>query len=252
MKKYFIIMACLLVILTACGKKDDQQAEQTDGDMAALINAKIEMPEKVEVGEKVPIAVRVTRNDQPVDDADEVKFEIWMDGDKDTSKTVAAKHTKNGLYQMNQTFEHNGTYYIQSHVTARSMHSMPKQAIQIGETEVTHDHHSTQENHDAEAEQHHHGDITIHLIKPEHFQANVKYNLSVHIEKSETPINNAYVKYEILKDGETVPNWVITQSGKQGEYIGEVTFPSKGKYMIKIHVENNEGLHEHQEEAVTV
>ncbi|PLS18224.1 hypothetical protein CVD28_08020 [Bacillus sp. M6-12] len=38
-------------------------------------------------------------------------------------------HKKEGIYTAKNTFTTGGIYYVQSHVTARSLHSMPKKKI---------------------------------------------------------------------------------------------------------------------------
>ncbi|WP_156509930.1 hypothetical protein [Rossellomorea aquimaris] len=39
----------------------------------------------------------------------------------------------NGIYTIKKTFKEEGIYYVQTHVTARDMHVMPKKQFVVGE-----------------------------------------------------------------------------------------------------------------------
>lgn len=116
------------MVLSACGKSNDSTS---DTDMIKPIDAALEVPEKADVNETVKISVTVTQDAEAVDNAEEVQFEVWKDGAKSTSKMIASDHGKDGVYTAKKNFKENGIYYVQSHVTARSMHTIPKTKITI-------------------------------------------------------------------------------------------------------------------------
>ena len=88
--------------------------------------------EKAEVNEEIVFEAKVTYGEEEVEDADEVKFEIWRANAEEHEKIVV-EHSENGIYRLTRAFEEQGTYYVISHVTARSMHNMPKKEFIVGE-----------------------------------------------------------------------------------------------------------------------
>lgn len=67
-----------------------------------------------------------------MEDADEVTFEIWKANEKEKAFLIDAPHDKNGIYKAGTSFITDGVYFIQTHVTARDMHVMPKQQFTVG------------------------------------------------------------------------------------------------------------------------
>ncbi|MGM9922942.1 MAG: FixH family protein [Bacillus sp. (in: firmicutes)] len=128
MKKMGVLLVFCVLLLMACGKE-----EQTD-DQAEVAFLEVDLsisPEKAKVNEPVTFKAKVTYGGKPVEDADEVKFEIWRSQSEDHEK-IEIKHAKEGIYALEKTFKEEGTYYIYAHVTAEAMHSMPKKEFTIG------------------------------------------------------------------------------------------------------------------------
>ena len=48
------------------------------------------------------------------------------------SEMIKATHEKDGVYSIRKTFKEAGIYYVQTHVTARDMHVMPKKQFLVG------------------------------------------------------------------------------------------------------------------------
>lgn len=127
MKKVLFILM-IIIVLSACGKSDDS-TNNADDEMIKPIDAALDVPEKSDVNKPVEFSVAVTQEEKAVDDADEVEFEVWKDGAKSDSEMIEGTQDENGVYTAKKTFKENGIYYIQSHVTARGMHTMPKTKI---------------------------------------------------------------------------------------------------------------------------
>lgn len=119
----------LFILLTAC---NDNQAH-SEKEAREPLKVEILAPNELSVGEAAQLQIKVTQGDKNVNDAEEVEFEIWKDGESDRSVMVPAKNIGDGIYEVNQSFDMEGTYYIQTHVTARSMHSMPKKQVVVGD-----------------------------------------------------------------------------------------------------------------------
>ncbi|MBU8698521.1 FixH family protein [Bacillus pumilus] len=138
-------MIVLLLLLSACG---NSAANSGKGEVPELLEVKLTGPEQVEKNESVIVKAAVTYGDTPVDDADDVQFEVWKDGDKDNSKMIQPKKKNKGVYELHTAFKKDGLYIIQVHVTAKQQHNMPKTNIHVGDVK--------KENSSTEEETSHH------------------------------------------------------------------------------------------------
>lgn len=132
MKKFKILslLFLALLIVSACGNKEDQ--DQADTELPEFVEVKLTVtPEHGQANEPIVFEAKVTQGEENVEDADEVKFEIWRAKDENHEK-VTVKHAEDGIYRLEKSFSQEGTYYIISHVTARDMHNMPKKEFVIG------------------------------------------------------------------------------------------------------------------------
>ncbi|WP_052712216.1 FixH family protein [Domibacillus indicus] len=133
MKKQIIwLVAGLVFMLAACTSEKEQAANKPTEPIEALLN----VPERAGLGEEITLSTKVTQNGEPVNDADEVKYEIWKDGSKENSEMVEASLKENGVYTASKIFEEEAAYHVQVHVTARNLHTMPKSVIAIGNAAV--------------------------------------------------------------------------------------------------------------------
>ena len=104
-----------------------------DNDEVPLpISVDLTVTEEVEVNGTIEMAAVVTQGDEKVEDADEVVFEVWEEGKKDESVKIESTNEKEGLYTAETSFDHDGLFHIQVHVTARGMHTMPKKEVTVG------------------------------------------------------------------------------------------------------------------------
>ncbi|MCK1991105.1 hypothetical protein GW626_12240 [Peribacillus muralis] len=121
--KKIMLFCTMFIMLAGCGKEEE---------IPRMLNVDLAVdPIQGEVKEPVKFRAKVTYGDEKVNDADDVSFEIWLANSDDHDK-VAAKHKGNGIYEIEKTFDEEGTYYVYAHVTARDMHSMPKEEFVIG------------------------------------------------------------------------------------------------------------------------
>src|SRR5699024_9251930 len=130
MKKYglLIFTFSLLFVLTACGNNNDENNEEM-----AMVEVDYQLPETAEVGEEVELIAVVTFEDEPVEDAKELDFEVWEKGDRDNGDMLEAEYVGDGKYVATYTFDRDGIFESYAHTTARDMHVMPKKEITIGE-----------------------------------------------------------------------------------------------------------------------
>lgn len=245
------MMVLVLVVLAACSGKNTDSTN-SDGEKLHVLQAELSVPESADVNEPVQLQGTVSYGDEAVKDA-EVEFEIWQDGDKDnTSEKVEATNHKDGTYSIETTFDKDGMFTVQIHVTAKDQHTMPQQNIKIGTGA------SAAQPHDKDSEQehdHHTEGFAMHFMEPEQVTAGDEVDLITHIELDDNPLENAIVTYEIWQDNadDNDRDWVNTEATNiAGEFSGKYTFKKAALYHIKIHVKGDNELHEHEVRNVKV
>jgi uncharacterized lipoprotein NlpE involved in copper resistance len=236
MKKYFLIlMISFALVLIGCSN------EKNDDEVREMIEVDLQVPEKAEPNQEIEIYAKVTQGKEIVDDAYEVKFEIWKSGD-DNHEMIDSKHTKDGIYPITYQFKEEGLYYVVSHVTARGMHNMPKKEIIVGQPEQVHE---DSDNHS------HHEKLTFEFETDGNLKANEAITLKTTIMDHHEPIVNAKVTFEVWKNDEEKHEYIDTKENDNGMYTATFTPSSAGTYSINIHIVKGE-LHDHHKETITI
>ena len=136
MKKWFYSLVAVPILLVGCG--DDPKVETLDtAEVPAIVDVHIQTAEQLNAGETIQLAARVTQDDEAVNDAKEVKFEVWESGLRDEGEMLDGELTEDGIYVADYTFDHDGVYYMFAHTTARGMHVMPKQELIVGNPDMS-------------------------------------------------------------------------------------------------------------------
>ncbi|MFK2825424.1 FixH family protein [Bacillus sp. B190/17] len=262
MRKTFwmVILVLAIAALSACNsgtEKAEKKVENTK--VPQMLEAKLDVPETAAVNEKITMKASVTQGDEKVADANEVEFEVWEDGKKTESQMIQTKNNKDGTYEAETAFDHDGVFTVQVHVTARGLHTMPTKSVTVGkgaavQEETHHDH----EGHTDHEHGHGHGHgitegFSMHFTEPKSITAGADTTLTVRLQMKETPLEKAQVRYEIWNaDNSGKHEWVAAKEASPGEYSAAHPFSQAGTFQVKVHVENKEGLHEHEEYEVTV
>ncbi|WP_214703616.1 MULTISPECIES: FixH family protein [unclassified Exiguobacterium] len=232
-----------LFILGACGTEKEAESAAVPQSMEP-VEAELTVAATAEKGETVPLSVHVTQEGQPVDDADEIKFEVWKNDAKEESDMIKATLTKDGVYEAEATFAEEAVYTVQVHVTARSMHTMPTTNVTVGHPETA-----------AEAEEdsdhHHHAGADI-TLDPKEATAGEEQPFMVHVMIEEEMLAGADVQLEIFQDGADKHEWVKLEEADAGMYKGAHTFTESGAYNVQVHVTKGHDIHEHVMETVDV
>lgn len=262
MKKKLSAIALLvgLLVLAACGKAEE--ADQGASTEVLPLDVELTVTEQAEIGETVTMEAVVTYGDEKVEDADKVVFEVWEEGKKEDSTMIDAVNEKNGSYTAETTFDHDGLFHIQSHVDAKQLHSMPVKKVTIGHgasAEETHeeghgDDHDGGHEEGHGAHEHGHTDgFALHFVNPENSTTTAGTELMTHLQIDGKPLEQADVRYEISSEVLGDKHlWVDASETVAGEYTASHTFEKAGSYVVKIHVKNDDGLHEHEEYTVEV
>jgi len=245
-----VVIGMIALFLAACGNTGGN--EPSDEIPEELV-VNLEVQETADVNEAVPFKATVTQGDEKIKDADEVEFEVWKEDKKEDSEMIEAENNKDGTYEAKKSFEHDGEYIVQVHVTARGLHTMPKKSVTVGEgKQEEHDDHEGHEG-DEHGDHAHSEGFSMHVMKPDSITAGKEATFTVHLENKEKPLEKAQVRYEIWNDDISDKHeWVDAKEVKPGEYTGTHSFENTGVYKIQVHVENDEGLHEHEEHEVGV
>ncbi|WP_214798030.1 MULTISPECIES: FixH family protein [unclassified Exiguobacterium] len=232
-----------LFILGACGTEKEAESAAVPQSMEP-VEAELTVAATAEKGETVPLSVHVTQEGQPVDDADEIKFEVWKNDAKEESDMIKATLTKDGVYEAETTFAEEAVYTVQVHVTARSMHTMPTTKVTVG-------HPKTAAEAEEDSDHHHHAGADI-TLDPKEATAGEEQPFMVHVMIEEEMLAGADVQLEIFQDGADKHEWVKLDEADAGMYKGAHTFTESGAYNVQVHVTKGHDIHEHVMETVDV
>ncbi|KHF40677.1 FixH family protein [Halalkalibacter okhensis] len=234
-------LVVLLSMLSACGQAEEEQGS-VEVDELTAIEVELEFPEFAEVGEVVTFNSSVTQGDDLVEDANEVIYEIWLEGQKEDSKMIEADVQNGHIYSLDHTFEEMGLYHVQTHVTARGMHRMPTGQIQIGDDNGDTEDHSHEQEHE-DHHDHHHYDVDI--------ETEVKDDtLVVHIVVEGQKYEQGNVTLEMWQEDEDVRKWLDLSEIGDGVYELDDLEGLSGQYSVIVHIQDDE-LHEHVHAELT-
>lgn len=136
MKKGIAAFSITAMMLTGCGAEEESHTNHEETTFQEIV-VQIQTAEQLPVGEEVVLSAKVSQGEEAVDDADKVEFEVWESGLRDEGKMIEGKLTKDGVYEANHTFDHDGVYYMYAHTTARGLHTMPKQKLTVGSPDLS-------------------------------------------------------------------------------------------------------------------
>ena len=250
MKRFgmFMMGTAMVAALAGCGQDEEVPTEVS---LPEPIEVDLTVPEQGAVNESIMLTTHVTQDGENVEDASEVEYEIWEEGKKEDSVLIETTNDKEGIYSAETTFETDGTYHVQVHVTARDMHVMPEKQIQIGDRDAHHadGHESAQ---DGQHTEHGHAaeGLSMHFMQPEEADTTGETELMTHVQLDGEALEDTQVRYEVI-DADKQTKWVDADESKPGEYTGNYQFPASGSYQVIIHVEN-EHIHDHEEHTVEV
>ena len=137
MKKWIFSTVAISCLLFGCGDDNAEVDTLDNGEMPAEVLVEIQTAEQLAVGATVQLSAKVTQNEDAVNDADEVKFEVWESGLRDNGQMLEGKLIEDGVYTVDYTFDHDGVYYMYAHTTARGLHVMPKQKLVVGNPDMS-------------------------------------------------------------------------------------------------------------------
>nr|MBO2469302.1 hypothetical protein [Bacillota bacterium] len=127
-----LLTVILGTFLTACNKVENDSPLVSAEPIA--VKFAIE-PNRLLAGNVATFRVTVTQGSEPVSDANDVKFELWHEGDAQ-HEFIRASHAGKGVYLARKRLDRPGKYHVIYHVTARDMHSMDEVLFTVESTSV--------------------------------------------------------------------------------------------------------------------
>lgn len=167
-KLFNLLALCMMVLwISACNGTDspnndqandqNKQTHQQENKISTEpLKVEIEMPDQLPVKQEIVLKARLTQGNEPVNDAQEVEFEVWKANQKKQSEMINGSLEKDGVYTAKKTFQEDGVYYVQAHATARGMHVMPVKKLIIGKGGEESEQESSSHDQQQDSEHHHH------------------------------------------------------------------------------------------------
>ena len=247
MKRFLAIGSILAALtLSACGINEEPKPTTSD-EVPEMLEVDLTVPVTATVGEEVLFTAVVSQGGKIVEDADEVKFEV-MNLTTGEKEMIEATLNKNKHYEIKYTFKTNGMYDITSHVTARSMHTMPTKQVTVTGGEDS----TTPPEEAAHGEDLHQEQVTTIDFTEGTTTVGKATMLVANVSLSDEPLEGARVQYEIFRSDSHQHTWVDAQEKEAGVYQTEFTFTESGTYDIEVHVTKGDDLHDHEKNTYTV
>ncbi len=234
-KNWFVLIVVFLMVLVACGQMEEEQGGEALVDELKPIEVDLDIPETADVGEAVTFSSSVTQGEDLVDDASEVVYEIWLEGQKEQSEMIEADEQNGHAYLLTYTFEEAGLYHVQTHVTARGLHRMPTADIQVGDVERNEEEHP-HEN-EQEQEHDHEADVAVDTSVEED-------RIVIQIALEGSAYTGGNVTLELWQDGDEGRQWLDATEIGEGEYEVRNIEDFSGPYFVTVHIQDEE-IHEH-------
>lgn len=137
MKKSLLSLVAIPILLFGCSEEVEVDTLDSGKNIPVAVEVEVLNELTFEPGQEVELAARVTQGDEVVNDADEVKFEVWESGKRTEGVMLDGVFSEDGIYSIKYTFPHEGMYYMFAHTTARGMHVMPRVELIVGEPDMS-------------------------------------------------------------------------------------------------------------------
>lgn len=243
----FLITFATIIALAACNNTNTTNDSKKE---SAPLKTTLTIPKTAKIGDKIELKVNVKQGGQTVTNAKDVAFEVKNNA-TDSDKIVTAK-LRADAYVASYDIRDSGKYKITAHISSKDGgHAMSNAEINVSQ-KASHDDHNSTTGSVTEKHNHHHN-VAITYNHKNTVVKDKTVNLSVTLKYDGKTLSGADVHYQVLpqfKDGQ--PTWITLKETSKGTYESKHTFTQSGNYQLKLHVENNEGLHTHEEKDFIV
>lgn len=125
-KKIAALTLAGAVFLSGCA------AGNPEARLAEPLETYIYLPESISADIPETFTVHVTENGELLETADDITIEVWQEAAEE-SQWIEAQSSEAGVYTAEASFEEEGLYYIQAHVSSGDVSSMPVKSFTVGE-----------------------------------------------------------------------------------------------------------------------
>jgi YtkA-like len=109
---YILTLLSIITIFTGCSNEKNNSESSQNDEIPEMLEVQINLDtENPQPNQEVTISALVTQGDEKVDDADEVLFEVWKDGQEEHEK-IEGEHKGNGVYSISKSFPEEGVWYV--------------------------------------------------------------------------------------------------------------------------------------------
>ncbi|MFT4399996.1 FixH family protein [Bacillus sp. SW14] len=125
----FCFLIILMFLLTSCTvdpNAADQYIQSKPLDVEMILYSSLSKNKEQE------LKIKLMQEGKIVENATNVKFEIWKENHKEHSEVVKAEYDNNGIYVATKTFTDDGLYNIKADVKTRDIHVMPTRQVIVG------------------------------------------------------------------------------------------------------------------------
>lgn len=130
-----LIAILLAVLLSGCTANDSATDESG---LLPHLTVDLQIPEQLQAGTEGTFTMIVRQNGEPFEaGADSAAFEIWPEGQRENSITIASKLDGSGVYTASPTLDGEGIYVVRCRVSSRDYEVMPSKRFAIGEDAVS-------------------------------------------------------------------------------------------------------------------
>lgn len=132
MKKIYgpLAAAAAILLLSACSVRSDAADLYKQ---EAPVQIAVDIPKKVAAGETFTIQAELTRNGEPVDEANFVHFEVRKQDGSIPYPMKEAQAVGSGVYEMQVNFRSDGLYFLEVHAGSGDAISNPHYQFIVGE-----------------------------------------------------------------------------------------------------------------------
>ncbi|WP_171051869.1 FixH family protein [Alteribacter natronophilus] len=221
------VILAVSILTGGCLNQQENAAEEHE----PPVTIQVLFEPRQEAGNEVPLLVRLTRGGEPVEQADEVTFEVWQHGNSPSAEVLEAEPVGDGMYEKMHIFENTGFFYVQSRAEVNGRTTATISEIEVGAITIN-------QGEDSEAKD----------LPPEMFVsfgvqdelgAAEPAVLTVQINWEDEPWEDADVSFRIEGD-EGHSGSVDAQEMEPGEYQAEYAFPEPGEYEVIIDMEKED------------
>ncbi|UGB32172.1 MULTISPECIES: FixH family protein [Bacillaceae] len=127
-----IMTSFLFFFVSACQSPSSHHEHMKGQEEFLDVSVKLN-PKEIEAGVSFSIQLHITQMDNDINHADDVRIDVWKDGEESEKETYEATYDGKGMYVVDLMLEESGSYKVMYHVTAKEQHVMNEVPLTVQE-----------------------------------------------------------------------------------------------------------------------